>query len=58
VALDVEAVLQAQGAEFVVAQFAGLPAADLVAELLDPVMDQLAVDGVVFIHALPLRAAC
>jgi hypothetical protein len=53
-ALDVEAVLQAQRAEFVVGQFAGFPAADLVAELLDALVDQLAVDGIVFIHGTSL----
>jgi hypothetical protein len=53
VALDVEAVLQAQRAEFVIGQFAGFPAADLIAELLDALVDQLAVDGVVFVHERP-----
>ena len=52
VALDVEAVLQAQRAEFVVGQFAGLPAADLVAELGDALVDELVVDGIVLVHGL------
>ncbi len=49
-ALDVEAVLQAQRAEFVIAQLAGFPAANLVAELGDALVDQLAVDGIVCVH--------
>ena len=49
-ALDVEAVLQAQRTELVVGHLAGLPAADLIAKLLDTLVDELAVDGIVFVH--------
>ena len=49
-ALDVEAVLQTQRAEFVIGELAGFPAANLISELGDALVDQLAVDGIVFIH--------
>jgi hypothetical protein len=50
VALDVEPVLQAQRPELVLAQFPGQVAGELVAVLLDPLVDECAVDGVVTVH--------
>jgi hypothetical protein len=50
VALDVEPVLQAQRAEFVVGQLAGEVAAGLVAELGNPFLDDGVVVGVVSVH--------
>jgi hypothetical protein len=53
-ALDIQAILQAQRAELVVGQFARFPAADLIAELGDALVDQLAVDSIVFVHETSL----
>jgi len=49
-ALDVEAVLQAQGTEFVVRKLPGFPAADLVAELGNPFLDEGVIVLVVTVH--------
>jgi len=49
-ALDVEAILQAQGAEFIVRKFPGFPAADLVAELGNPFLDEGVIVLVVTVH--------
>ena len=49
-ALDVEAVLQAQRAELVLGQLAGEVAARLVAELGDPFVDDGVVEVVVAVH--------
>ena len=51
VPLDVEPVLQPQGAELVLGELPREVAASLVAELGDPFGDDLAVEGVVAIHA-------
>ena len=51
-ALDVEAVLQAQRPELVLGQLAGEEAARLVAELRDPFVHHPLIDLVVLIHAL------
>ena len=53
-ALNIKTVLQAQWAEFVIAQLAGFPAAHLIAELFDPLVNQLAVNGIVFVHETSL----
>src|SRR5262249_36391862 len=50
VLLDVEAVLQAQGPEFVLGQLAGLETTGLVAKLRHPLVDEALVVGVVAIH--------
>ncbi len=50
VALDVEAVLQAQRAQFVVGKLAGFPARDLVAELGDAFVDEGLIVVVVAVH--------
>ena len=54
VALHVPAVLQAQGEELLVAQFAALPALELVAELLGAQLDELAVEIGVSVHRVLL----
>ena len=54
VALHVPAVLQAQGQELLVAQFAALPALELVAELLGAQLDELAVEIGVSVHRVLL----
>ncbi|MPN04519.1 hypothetical protein SDC9_151760 [bioreactor metagenome] len=56
-ALDVEAVLQAQWAEFVLAQFAGEIAARLVAELGDPFIHDPLIVFVVLVHRFSLSAS-
>ena len=48
--LQVKAVVQTQGLELLLRQFAGQPAAHLVAELLDPLREQRAVEVVVVIE--------
>jgi len=50
VALDVEAVAQAQRAELVLGELAGEEAPRLVAVLRDPLVDDLLVVGVVAVH--------
>ena len=50
-ALDVQAVAQAQRAELVLGQLAGEEAPRLVAELRDALLDERLVDGVVPVHA-------
>ena len=52
-ALHVEAVLQAQRTEFVIGEFAGLPARDLVAELGDALVNECLVVLVVAVHGKP-----
>ncbi|MNM75095.1 hypothetical protein D3C81_868670 [compost metagenome] len=51
-ALDVEAVLQAQRAEFLFGQFAGEEAAGLVAELRDALLDDPLIVLVVYVHVI------
>jgi hypothetical protein len=51
--LNVKAVLQPQGAEFVLLEIAGEKASGLVAKLGDPLIDEALIDGVVLIHAQP-----
>jgi hypothetical protein len=51
-ALDVPTVLQTQGLELSLEQFAGLPAGELVAELGGTLAHQLAVKVVVLVHGL------
>src|SRR5204862_4104345 len=50
IALDVEAVSQAQRAELILAQFAAQEALGLAAELPDPLVHQALVDLVVTVH--------
>jgi len=52
--LDVEAVLQAQRAEFFFAQLTGQVAAGLITELLDAVLDDPLIVLVVYVHKSPV----
>ncbi len=54
VALDVQAILQAQRAEFLISEFTGQEAAGLVAELPDPILDDVLVVLVVNVHKCPV----
>ncbi|AHV94928.1 hypothetical protein D560_1067 [Bordetella holmesii ATCC 51541] len=49
-ALDIQAVLQAQNAEFVFAQLAIEKAARLASELVHALLHELLVDGVIHVH--------
>ncbi len=55
VALQVQAITQAQMAKLVLAQFAGEESARLVAKLCDALINQRFVDYVIAIHALTIR---
>ncbi|MCY1450319.1 hypothetical protein D9M71_671150 [compost metagenome] len=52
VALNIQAVLQAQRAEFLFAQFAGQVALGLAAELRDPLLDDPLIVFVVYVHVM------
>ncbi len=54
VALDVQAILQTQRAEFFISEFAGQEAAGLVAELPDPILDDVLVVLIVNVHKCPV----
>jgi hypothetical protein len=54
-ALHIQAVPQPQGAEVVLAQFAGQEAPCLVTELPHPLVDERLVDVIVLVHALTVR---
>ena len=49
-ALDIQAVLQAQDAEFIFGELAIEEAARLVGELRHALLDELLVDGVIHVH--------
>ena len=53
VELDVKPVHQPQGLELVLGDLAGHPPGDLVAELLDPFVDQPLVQWIIAVHGLP-----
>ncbi|MCY1540710.1 hypothetical protein D9M68_763650 [compost metagenome] len=55
VALDIQAILQPQNAEFVFGQLAVEEAAGLVCELRDALLDELLVDGVIHVHVTALE---
>lgn len=50
VALDIQAVLQAQDAEFIFGELAIEEAARLIGELRHALLDELLVDGVIHVH--------
>ncbi len=54
IALDVQAVLQAQWAELLISEFASQEAAGLVAELPDPILDDVLVVLIVNVHKCPV----
>src|SRR5690606_28753330 len=54
VALDVQAILQTQRAEFFISEFASQEAASLVAELPDPILDDVLVVLIVNVHKCPV----
>ncbi len=57
IALDIQAILQAQGPELVLGEFAREETPRLVAELGDPLVDDALIIGVVTVHAriVPIR---